>query len=315
MRESVKEFFVQKYGIEYFEKIWSPLNKYNPDVVTAGSGKKIWLRCLNDETHPDYDLKALNIKNSYRCPYCSGRRTCKTNSFGFLYPDISMYWSEKNTVSPFDCRPQSHDYYWFQCENGIHDDYQKRLYNQVNDVYLCPQCATKTRIDNIPRGENSPYWKGEIVDENRRARDCWKYDEWRDNVFNHDDYTCQCCGNRGGRLNAHHIKDFAQYKDLRYDLKNGITLCENCHDANISGSFHNIYGTHYKTPIELEQYINNKRQQLGINIPFTIDSYLSGNILKPGDVNKSSWIFDIYSINELRSKSVNQKIMTRFAVA
>lgn len=33
--------------------------------------------------------------------------------------------------------------------------------------------------------------------------------------------------------------------------------------------------------ILLLEYINNKRKELGINIPFNIESYLNGNILKP----------------------------------
>lgn len=53
--------------------------------------------------------------------------------------------------------------------------------------------------------------------------------EWRKAVFLRDDYTCQVCGNRGGKLNAHHIKSYVLYPDLREDVGNGRTLCEPCH--------------------------------------------------------------------------------------
>lgn len=102
----------------------------------------------------------------------------------------------------------------------------------------------------------------------------------------------------------HHLKDFATYKELRFDVNNGIPLCESCHDATISGSFHNLYGTHGKTEQELEEYINNKRKQLGINIPFSIESYKNGNILKPGDVENAflgTLVFNKYSPSELRN--------------
>jgi len=58
-----------------------------------------------------------------------------------------------------------------------------------------------------------------------------EYKEWRNAVFRRDDYTCQRCGSRGVKVNAHHIKPFAYYHDLRTDVDNGITLCVACHKA------------------------------------------------------------------------------------
>lgn len=62
-----------------------------------------------------------------------------------------------------------------------------------------------------------------------RDRECSSYKEWREAVYQRDDYTCQKCGQRGGKLNAHHIKSYAKYPDLRLDINNGITLCVDCH--------------------------------------------------------------------------------------
>jgi len=53
--------------------------------------------------------------------------------------------------------------------------------------------------------------------------------EWRIAVFERDNYTCQLCGVRGGRLQADHIKPFKAFPELRHDLSNGRTLCVPCH--------------------------------------------------------------------------------------
>ena len=56
-----------------------------------------------------------------------------------------------------------------------------------------------------------------------------EYRNWRTEVFNRDDFKCQICNQVGGTLNAHHIKEFAKNPELRFDVDNGITLCESCH--------------------------------------------------------------------------------------
>lgn len=64
---------------------------------------------------------------------------------------------------------------------------------------------------------------------NNAFRNSVEYRNWRETIFKRDDYTCQLCSERGGRLQADHIKKFADYPELRLDLNNGRTLCEPCH--------------------------------------------------------------------------------------
>ena len=55
------------------------------------------------------------------------------------------------------------------------------------------------------------------------------YVEWRKAVFARDNYTCTECGGRG-YLQAHHIKSWEDYPDLRLAVDNGQTLCVPCHE-------------------------------------------------------------------------------------
>ena len=78
-------------------------------------------------------------------------------------------------------------------------------------------------------GEINPNWKGGVTPVNEVIRKTNGYLIWRDSVFQRDDYTCQECGTHGGELNAHHIKPFAEYPELRFQVDNGKTLCVDCH--------------------------------------------------------------------------------------
>ena len=79
------------------------------------------------------------------------------------------------------------------------------------------------------KNEKSNFWKGGATKENKKLRSSARFRRWRDAVYKRDDYTCVFCGKRGGRLNPDHIKKFADFPDLRFNVDNGRTLCEKCH--------------------------------------------------------------------------------------
>ncbi len=77
-----------------------------------------------------------------------------------------------------------------------------------------------------------------ITDEERITKRHYpEYNEWRQAIFEIDNYTCQKCGEIGGRLCAHHIEGYANNKELRISLDNGITLCKKHHQ-----NLHHLYG-------------------------------------------------------------------------
>jgi len=88
------------------------------------------------------------------------------------------------------------------------------------------------RNGDIPRGSKCHTYIDGKGTERQSDRLSAKAKRWRYDVFTRDEFTCQHCGDdRGGNLNAHHIKPWALFPKLRYDLDNGITLCEPCHKA------------------------------------------------------------------------------------
>lgn len=102
--------------------------------------------------------------------------------------------------------------------------------------------------------ENSPVWKGG-VEYTRDERSSYEYGQWRSSVFARDHYTCCKCGCRNGngkqiKLHAHHIYNWKDNEDSRYDIDNGITLCVDCHMK-----FHSKYGKRNNTPEQLYEFL------------------------------------------------------------
>jgi len=109
----------------------------------------------------------------------------------------------------------------------------------------CPWVSVRDRIMNRKKsGKNHWNWKGGITKIDKIIREMPEYKQWRSDVFERDNWTCQTCGARGCYLTVHHIKSFhsiikkyhikstqeARNCSALWDRDNGVTLCEECHE-------------------------------------------------------------------------------------
>lgn len=94
---------------------------------------------------------------------------------------------------------------------------------------------TRLKYSLVKIGNKNPNWKGGISkDKNKLIRNAIQCRLWREAVFARDAWTCKECGKKSGQgktvyLEAHHIKSFSKYPELRFAIDNGITLCKECH--------------------------------------------------------------------------------------
>lgn len=116
----------------------------------------------------------------------------------------------------------------------------------------CKSCENKRRYKNSSNHWN---WQGGKSTLAMMIKNLEKYPIWRNQVFQRDNYTCQECEQYGGKLEAHHkkefhiilaefLKEYNQFSPIEdketlvrlaikwkpfWDINNGIILCEDCH--------------------------------------------------------------------------------------
>lgn len=103
---------------------------------------------------------------------------------------------------------------------------------------------------------------GEVVSYNQGFCPLPNFGDWRDkqyglriwssNVRKRDGHKCrrEGCGSRS-HLHAHHIYNQADNPDLRFEVWNGITLCQSCHNL-----FHKIYGKVENNEEQIKEFIS-----------------------------------------------------------
>lgn len=81
------------------------------------------------------------------------------------------------------------------------------------------------------QGSKNPAWKGGEARARRSRYKTLEYSLWRESVFEQDKFSCQFpeCKQIGGKIEAHHIKLYSEYPELRFVTSNGVTLCKRHH--------------------------------------------------------------------------------------
>lgn len=86
---------------------------------------------------------------------------------------------------------------------------------------------TKKKIGLAELGEKNSRYKIDRSELSKKEdKRTYAYADWRNQVYKRDNWKCrltssECCG----RIEAHHIFNWADYPELRYIISNGITLC------------------------------------------------------------------------------------------
>ena len=148
---------------------------------------------------------------------------------------------------------------WFK--KGIKFNHSKNTKEKISlskkGKPLSEEHKINLRIPHIGSGiykhklisDKHPNWKGGITPLTKVIRHSFKYRQWRSDIFTRDNFICQECFLENCYLEAHHIDKFSniiernKIKTLEkalnceelWNINNGITLCNKCHNKTKNG--------------------------------------------------------------------------------
>lgn len=132
-----------------------------------------------------------------------------------------------------------------KCKVCGHEWTTKAMQLVKKKEYHCLECLRLSQINP------------DLTEEDRhRKREHMEGKQWKKEVYKRDNYVCQHCKNRKNKpLVAHHKNGWNWDKENRFNIDNGITLCEKCHKE-----FHSIYGYGNNTKEQLNEWLKNKEK-------------------------------------------------------
>ena len=209
------------------ERVKIKLKEINPNIIIINGevkNRNSILDCKCSICGNEWKSSVFNlISNKCGCPECKREKLTKINTKDKINMEC-YYCGETISVRP----------------SSVHESGRR---------FCSKECELKWRKSYYSK-ENNPNWNDNLTEEERLdAREYPEYYEWRKGVYERDNYTCQHCGERGGKLNAHHLNGYDWDKEHRTDINNGITLCDGCHKE-----FHKQYGYGDNTLKQFEEF-------------------------------------------------------------
>ena len=193
----------------------------------------------------EWSPRPKHLLSKHGCPVCgmkiNSRQRTKTNDefikeFESKYPESNIEFLSEyiGTNEYINCKCKIDGHEW------------KVTAHNLLRGRNCPECHRRKFC-----GDTNPRWNPNITDEERKTGRNYKdYKDWRDSVFQRDNYTFQITGKQG-KIVAHHIYSYDKHRELRLDIDNGITVLEEIHLQ-----FHSLYGYGNNTFEQWNEFIN-----------------------------------------------------------
>lgn len=129
-------------------KEWHPTKNESlkPSMLSCGSSIPVWWKCKEDEDH-EWKNSIVGRITHPTCPYCCGKKVGKTNSLGFLFPELAKEWHpvKNKELTPFDFTKFSGSKVWWKCKNA--HEWQATIHSRAQGrgcAFCSGKLATET---------------------------------------------------------------------------------------------------------------------------------------------------------------------------
>lgn len=237
---------ITRYNIDIVRKIFEDRNYTLLENTYINSTFLMKYVCEKHPCEIQY-ISLHNLLNGSMCRFCRNENNDIPSRY--TLEDLQKIFSNNNcTLLSNKYENEESDLLYICNTHKEHGIFITTLRKFRKNMFKCPICFKENYT-----GENNPLYNYNKTQEERlQDRKYYEYSQWRINVFKRDNYTCQCCKNKGTYLNAHHIENYSSNIEKRLDINNGITLCKDCHKQ-----FHIIYGKYNNNLEQLDNFINN----------------------------------------------------------
>jgi len=103
-----------------------------------------WWQCRRDPRHQWRATIANRAQLGTRCPFCAGKKVCKTNSLAAVEPEIARQWhpTKNGALNPRDVSCGSGKRVWWRCAAVPDHEWETAVCDRTGPRRArCPYCA------------------------------------------------------------------------------------------------------------------------------------------------------------------------------
>ena len=245
-------------------ELWDyELNNKLPSEIPYQTKNKYYFKCVNG-IH-DSDLRRIDTIVNHP----NRRIICKVCSYNVDYTGKTI--GDLQVIKIDDEKSNGKNRRWI-CKYPTGEEISIKEHDLKHEIKVKYGERRITKLINI----NQDLSSSKLI---RRLRNTGLYFRFRKKVIEKDRNRCVVCGSTDD-IEIHHIYPFSSDIEHRFDVSTGVCICKKHHSSNVVNGFHRIYGKHNNTPEQFQDYVNNQRQNLGIQEVFDVYEYIDSCDIK-----------------------------------